>query len=374
MSRPQLSSQISFSALEDLSDAQRHELGAAAREESVGDQPLISDAIDLEELAREYENGDQSFVRKILWLRNRPQGGFLTYYKTRGDGDCFYRAFAFAYIQSIIHINDRPLYLSVYKHIESTHGMLERAGFEMAIFMDFWEPLRELLRRIYVTDPDIVELDDAELVKALNDPETSNSIVAYLRLVASAFLKTNASEFEPFLFAYDGEKGDGGPPSMDEFCSNHIEAIGKEADHLAITALSRALLVSLEVVYLSRSPDNSGIGAVGGDEDEDKGVMAVPAAKPPANTFALESHPGGNTAPAVGSLSVPGRQRERAAQQAACEIVRFEMPTEDGAAIGTHAPSSSTRRPSSTLVTLLHVGALLFRPGHYDVLVKAPKL
>lgn len=43
-------------------------------------------------------------------------------------------------------------------------------------------------------------------------------------------------------------------PSMQDFCSKEVEAFGKDADHLQITALCAALKVSLDVVYLSGSP------------------------------------------------------------------------------------------------------------------------
>jgi ubiquitin thioesterase protein OTUB1 len=39
------------------------------------------------------------------------------------------------------------------------------------------------------------------LLDSFNDPETSNYIVVYFRLLASAYLRTNAEDFLPFLFS-----------------------------------------------------------------------------------------------------------------------------------------------------------------------------
>ena len=50
-------------------------------------QPLLSEALELSVLAKEYENGDASFQRKLRWLRYKAE--FIGYFKTRGDGDCF---------------------------------------------------------------------------------------------------------------------------------------------------------------------------------------------------------------------------------------------------------------------------------------------
>ncbi len=194
---------------------------------------------------------------------------------------------------------------------------------------------------------DKVELTAAELIQAMNNAEISNSIVVYLRLVASAFLKTHQEEFAPFLFAYEGESGDGEPPSMESFCANHIEAIGKEADHLAITALSRALLTSLEVVYFTR----------GESAAQQQQSQAQPISASPSSAMAMPGK--------------PSMEEQMEVEADTCDTVRFDMPTEPGSTVGT---ADSSIEHSSTQVALLDIGSLLFRPGHYDVLVKAPKL
>ena len=107
---------------------------------------------------------------------------------------------------------------------------------------------------------------------------------------------------------------------MEKFCQNQVEAIGKEADHVQIAALSRCLKVSLDVAYLSRT------GA------------------PPATPAAEYDESG---------LDVPGQEIVRSKDDTSkCDIVLFEIP---GA------------------VAHIHIGTLLFRPGHYDILINAPE-
>ena len=55
--------------------------------------------------------------------------------------------------------------------------------------LEFWEPFKKLLGRMHSTDPEVVELNEQRLQAAFNDPVQVNSIVAYLRLVTSAYLK-----------------------------------------------------------------------------------------------------------------------------------------------------------------------------------------
>jgi len=111
--------------------------------------------------------------------------------RARRDGSCFYRCFAFAFIQKILLFNDRPLHHFVTKHLESTLEMLKSVGFEEEVYLEFFNPLKTLLARIHSTDPEVVELDESGLISAFNDEETSNSIVVFLRLVVSAYLKVS---------------------------------------------------------------------------------------------------------------------------------------------------------------------------------------
>lgn len=53
----------------------------------------------------------------------------------------------------------------------------------------------------------------------------SNSVVVYLRLVASAKIRNDPEEYTPFLF--HPEIGE--PMGTREFCEHFVEAVGKEA-------------------------------------------------------------------------------------------------------------------------------------------------
>ncbi|KAN0065574.1 hypothetical protein ACQY0O_001439 [Thecaphora frezii] len=319
--------------LDELTDEQRLELAQSLRDEQMREQPLISHVEPFEMLEAEYQE-NPAFLAKIRWLKHNAH--FVGIRRARGDGDCFYRAFAFAFIQKILLMNDRPLHHFVVKHVEGTLALLKQAGFEESVYQDFYEPLRKLLLRMHSTDPETQELNEALLVEALNDPETSNSIVVYLRLLASAFLKLNADEYTPFLFALDDVARRGAPPTMDEFCANQVEPIGREADHVQITALSRALKTGLDVVYLSRAH--------------------APPETPLSEDFPLDV---GAAAERTGAdlaqpTEVPGADAE--ARRRAnddpdrCDVVRFDV--EEG--------------------QMLEIGTLLLRPGHYDLLVEAP--
>lgn len=324
--------------LDTLSDAQRLELAEKLRSETTSHIPLISAVEPIEVLQEEYSN-NEAFLGKIRWLKE--EAGFIGIRRAKGDGDCFYRAFAFAFIYKIMMMKDRPMHHFTVKHVESTLQLLKQAGFDESVYTDFYEPLRNLLTRMYSTDPETKELNEHALVEAMNDPEQSNSIVVYLRLLTSAFLKLNADEYTPFLFSLDSHT-DASPPDMASFCANQVEAIGKEADHVQITALSRALKVSLDVAYLSphQAPPETPL-----DEDFPAEQLQQSAQNAEENKTSSST---------TESIAVPGQEaskrRNAAEHPDRCDVVRFEV--EGG--------------------QITEIGTMLLRPGHYDLLVEAP--
>ncbi|KAI0370907.1 cysteine proteinase [Pilatotrama ljubarskyi] len=210
----------------------------------VEDRPLISPLAPMTTLRAEYENGSQTFVKQIDWLMNQ---GWIGIRRTRGDGDCFYRSLAFAYIERILHATEPALAVSsAVSVLETTPPFLEQVGFQSMVFEDFYDAFVGLINRVVYPREDGSLLTIASLLEAFNVPEVSNSIVMYLRLLASAQIKSEADNYAPFLF--NPETGD--PMDPESFCNNFVEAIGKEADHVQIAALSKMLKANINVAYL----------------------------------------------------------------------------------------------------------------------------
>jgi len=135
--------------------------------------------------------------------------------------------------------------------LESTIPTLEKVGFQKVVFEDFYEVFLSLIQQIVIPEPGGTTLTSKTLLEAFQSPEVSNSVVVYLRLVASAQIKNDPDEYAPFLF--HPETGE--PMGTREFCEHFVEAVGKEADHVQMTALTRALKMNVTVAYLDgRSP------------------------------------------------------------------------------------------------------------------------
>ncbi|KAJ7584868.1 cysteine proteinase [Mycena floridula] len=230
--------------ISDLSNAQLHELNQNLLDSSTVDRPLINEIAPMSALREEYENGAPSFVQQIDWLFSQ---GYTSIRRTRGDGDCFYRSVAFSYVERLLHAPDLPLAtVSAISSLESTLPLLEEAGFEKMVYEDFYDVLVGLLQNIIEPQDKGKALDVHSLLQAFQSPEISNSIVVYLRLLTSAQLRHDPDEYAPFLF--HPELGE--PMDVRPFCEAFVEAVGKEADHVQMIALSRALQININVAYL----------------------------------------------------------------------------------------------------------------------------
>ncbi|KAF9122000.1 OTU domain, ubiquitin aldehyde binding [Mortierella sp. 14UC] len=205
----------------------------AIKDEEANLHPLVDHSVDLLELAQEYENGSEAFKTKIQNLSDTHD----RMRRSRGDGNCFYRAFAFAWFERVmLAIKSKPeLHATAVRTIEETKDLLLAAQFELLAFEDFYQVTFETLQNL-------VHYTSDELLSAFQNDEISNSIVMHFRLVTSAFLKTHQDDYAPFL-----EFGQ----TMDEFCSMHVEAMGRESEEMMLIALTKATHVSIEVAYLS---------------------------------------------------------------------------------------------------------------------------
>ncbi|EMD35014.1 hypothetical protein CERSUDRAFT_116527 [Gelatoporia subvermispora B] len=259
-----------FQSLTPLREYQMDEQALLA--ESIPDRPLIGPLVPLAMLREEYERGSQGFVRQIDWLMSH---GHIGIRRTKGDGDCFYRSLAFAYCERIMHAPDAELaVMSAISSIEATPALLEAAGFQPLVFEDFYEMFLSLVRKILAPDENGKVLTPAALLGAFNDPETSNSIVVYLRMLTSAQIRSDP-DISNFLLS--PETAEFVEPRV--FCEHFVEAMGKEADHPQMQALAQALRVHVSVAYLDGHSSGQN-----GDEVTfvhlDKAVGTVPGAEP----------------------------------------------------------------------------------------------
>ncbi|GAA6051395.1 hypothetical protein JCM3770_000497 [Rhodotorula araucariae] len=244
--------------LDELNDLEIASLTQQLKDDEASKRPLVGPLEPLDNLAQEYQPRT-AYRSKVARLQT---DGWTGIRRARGDGDCFYRSFVFALLETYLALHPSHAAHLLAK-FASLLPLLTACGFDESVWEDFWEPLRDILYRMGPEEKDGGKRKDGEarlsrdaLVHAFNDQETNSCIIVILRLITSAFLRTHEDEFAPFLFALEDDPRfltEGGAPTMRQFCEYHVEAVAREADHLAITALTRALQVPLRIAYLDQS-------------------------------------------------------------------------------------------------------------------------
>ncbi|KAI8971752.1 peptidase C65 Otubain-domain-containing protein [Mycotypha africana] len=219
----------------ELTDEQILRFEQDIKDEEAQKMPLVLQISDISTLTEEYQSNER-FIKKIQNLRNSHD----KIRRCRGDGNCFFRAFSFAWFESAMY--DQRLFDARHKFLKESIDFLQNGGFDKMAFEDFYEVTLETFENMNQHDPDM-------LLVSFQTDEVSNAIVVFFRFITSAYLRIHAAEYEPFLTDE--------LVSIDQFCAMHVEAFGRESDHLQIIALSKATDVPVEVAYLD-----------GGESDE----------------------------------------------------------------------------------------------------------
>jgi ubiquitin thioesterase protein OTUB1 len=113
---------------------------------------------------------------------------------------------------------------------------------------DFAEEAHGLLRDLAtnITNPGLARVI---LLQRFNDNTVEANIIYYFRMLAATSLKANAAIYDPFVADHGG---------IASYCSQAIDIVNREIEHLGIIGLANLLLKPidfvLEIAYLDRSP------------------------------------------------------------------------------------------------------------------------
>uniref|UniRef100_A0AAY5EHM6 Ubiquitin thioesterase n=1 Tax=Electrophorus electricus TaxID=8005 RepID=A0AAY5EHM6_ELEEL len=201
------------------------------QQEIATSNPLVSDRQDLSVLHGEYAEEDTIYQLKIKDLHKK----YSYIRKTRPDGNCFYRAFGFSHLESLL---DDSKELQKFKAVAAKSKLdLVNQGFTEFTIEDFHNTFMDLIE-LCEKQPAL-----AELLGSFNDQSVSDYVVVYLRLLTSGYLQREHTFFHHFI--------EGGR-SVKEFCQQEVEPMSKESDHIHIIALAQALNVPILVEYMDR--------------------------------------------------------------------------------------------------------------------------
>ncbi|KAH9031883.1 cysteine proteinase [Lactarius pseudohatsudake] len=165
---------------------------------------------------------------------------------------------AFAYIERIFNAEDWGI--AAAKSISTLEAFLPKlheAGFDGMVIDESYEIPRDLIRSIVEPNPGSNNgqtLTPAQLLEVFQNDSLSNYIVMFMRMLTSAQIRGNPEEYEPFLTHPElGEQ-----MGVKDFCEALVEVLGREADHVQVTAISEALKVNVAIAYFD-GRDKDGI-------------------------------------------------------------------------------------------------------------------
>ncbi|XP_048455879.1 ubiquitin thioesterase OTUB2-like isoform X1 [Rhincodon typus] len=192
---------------------------------------IVSDKNDILALGEEHPE-DKIYQKKVQDIGRK----YAYFRKTLGDGNCFYRAVSFAYLESLL--GSKKGIQKLRKNLMQSREELSSAGFAESRFENSFTTFMDMI--------DLVETDGSvsKLLAVFNNHGVSDHLVQYLRLLTSAYLQKRSEFFELFL--------EGGV-SIKDFCTQEVEPMAMESDHIHITALTHALSLPIQVEYMDKT-------------------------------------------------------------------------------------------------------------------------
>lgn len=205
--------------------------------------PLVGERQSSTAITTEYANADPVYRVKTAALPSK-----YSHFRTcKGDGNCGWRAIAFTYFETLIRLGDANRFEDEKARLMSMNNLLNSVGFQEDIYIEFADECFGLLQKLAVSLRDGTAAN--ALLDTFNDLSESMAIITYFKLLTSAWMQTHAADYAAFL---------GFGQTVKEYCSQNIETVNCEIDHVGISALSEALLkpagFALHVLYLDRTP------------------------------------------------------------------------------------------------------------------------
>jgi len=164
--------------------AQKEAIEAEIRKEN----PLISDREDFALLERVYEN-DEAYLSKVRLLKDT----YECIRRVRPDGNCFFRAVGFAYLEQLLNDKSGKLVKFMDK-IRPTKEEMIKMGFPQFTMEDFFDTFMDTLETLQKDTSDL-----NTLLQTFNDDGMSNYLIVFMRLLTSLNIKAQHEFYQNFL-------------------------------------------------------------------------------------------------------------------------------------------------------------------------------
>lgn len=196
--------------------------------------PLVTATLPLSTLDEDFA-GHPIYLGKLKVLKEK----YKSIRRFRRDGNCFYRAFGFGYIERLLGGKMLKETIRFKKKCRECRDTLLSFGYIEFTVDDFHEEFISMLDRFAVEGGSLSQLEDT-----FNDPAFSDYYVVFLRLLVSAYVQKNAEFYSSFV-----DEG----RTIKEFCSTDVEPMSRDVDHIHVAALALAVGIPIWVENCQQS-------------------------------------------------------------------------------------------------------------------------
>jgi len=235
-------------------DAKTRAQMEAIDQEVRANQKLTSELLDIVELANGFSIGDDSpmnlgFRQGCDYLATQ----YKSYRAVRGDGNCYYRAFLFALVE---HLCQNSTTAEDLKRISEYVGRsiedVVKCGYDRFTIDMFHEEMVDLIAAVAKEREQSGSVAASSISPSLftrlkEENGTSDYCVWYLRVITSAYLKSDPGRFIHFL-------DDPSYIDVATYCAKEIDPMGKECSMVGVLALAEAFQINVEIEYMDGRP------------------------------------------------------------------------------------------------------------------------
>ncbi|VDM16710.1 unnamed protein product [Hydatigera taeniaeformis] len=210
--------------------SQQEEIEKAIKESG----PLVSEPLPLSTLSEDF-NGHSVYLEKLELLKKR----YNRIRRLRRDGNCFYRAFGFAYMEYLMQGKRKEEAKKFIRFCDECKEFLISVGYTEFTVEDFHEQFTGMVEKLVLQDSPLSELEDL-----FNNQSYSDYYVVFLRLSVSSYMQRNESFYSNFI--PDNK-------TVRRFCETEVEPMGLECDNVHVAALALAMDVPIKIENCQQS-------------------------------------------------------------------------------------------------------------------------
>ena len=211
--------------------------------------PMISVLKSPNELLSFYENSDMpGFVPGVHYLA----GKFLMR-QVRGDGNCFYRALLYSYLELLLVGLENDVSEFAIQELTRMRSFINKSkddllalGYSEFTIESFYDMFVELLEGLPKMNRDT-------LLSMFQEDGSGDYYTWYMRVLCSCSLRKNSERFFPFI-------DDGQSVDMKAYCEREVEPMGKEVEQVQIIALAEYMGLNIHIHYLDGRLFDSSVG------------------------------------------------------------------------------------------------------------------